>query len=196
MLYFVRHGSTNWSDHKNANGEKEPLMQGRVEILLNQNGIEQSRAMGEQLKDVDFDRVICSPLGRARQTCYLVYHGDKQIEFDNRLIERDFGEFEGKTAHEFDFNDFCSRDPKQKFQRAETIQSVEKRVFSLLDELKQHPEQNVLLVSHGGVGCVVMSYFKGIPESGNYAEYIMPHGQPLVLDFKDLVKERDTDRTM
>ncbi|MBO4822978.1 MAG: histidine phosphatase family protein [Clostridia bacterium] len=197
MLYFVRHGATDWSEYKNEHGEKDPKFQGRTEVLLNQKGKEQARALAEQLKDIKFDRVICSPLGRAKQTCYLVYKGDVRVEIDERVIERDFGEFEGKTCHEFDFNSFCNRNLQQKYQRAETIQDVEKRVFSLLDELKKKPNQNVLIVSHGGVGCVLMSYFKGIPADGNYLSYILPHGQPLVLDFKELIKQKENDgRTM
>ena len=129
------------------------------------------------MKDKKFDRVICSPLIRAKQTCDLIYHGDTPVEIDGRIIERDFGEFEGKTRAEFDFN--------QQFKRAESIKDVEKRVFDLLDELKKNPNQDILIVAHGGVGCVLMSYFKGVPADGNYLSFEIPNGKPLILDFDE-----------
>lgn len=193
MIYFVRHGATDWNDHVNAAGEKDPKLQGRAEIMLNEHGREQARKMAQELQGVQFDRVICSPLKRARQTCALIYQGKVPVEIDERLIERDFGECEGKTRHEFDFADFCSRKMKKNYRGVESIPDVEKRVFSLLDELKQQPEQNVLLVSHGGVGCVVMSYFKGIPENGDYSAFLLPHGKPLCLDFRDMKQAKEND---
>ena len=196
MIYFVRHGATDWNEHKNATGEKDPKFQGRIDIPLNQNGIKQAQVMEKILKDKQFDRVICSPLTRAKQTCALVYHGSVPVEFDERIIERDFGEFEGKTRNEFDYHSFCNRFSNQKYERAETIEDVEKRVFNLLDELSEKPNQDVLIISHGGVGCVLISYFKGIPENGDYTNFLLPHGQPLVLDFKELVKENNMDKTI
>ena len=193
MIYFVRHGATDWNENKNANGEKAPRFQGRADIPLNNKGIEQAQIMAQQLKGIKFDRVICSPLNRAIQTCNLIYHGQTPVEIDERVIERDFGEFEGMTMSEFDFDVFCNRNTQQKWQKAESIQEVEKRVFNLLDELKKKPEQNVLIVSHGGVGCVLISYFMGIPESGDYTSFLLPHGKPLVLDFKTIDKVKQND---
>lgn len=126
---------------------------------------------------------------RARQTCEIIANGTAKIEIDNRLIERDFGEFEGLTRSEFDFNGFWNANSKQQFERAETIKDVELRVFDLLDELKKHPDDNVLLISHGGVGCILISYFKGKPEGGNYLTFEIPNGAPLILDFNN-IKEK------
>ena len=185
MIYFVRHGSTDWNENKNKNGERDPKCQGRADLDLNENGICQATQTAEQLKGVKFDRVLCSPLKRARQTLNIIYNGKTPVEIDNRIIERDFGEFEGFTRAEFDFNSFWNCNSNQVFKRAESIKDVEKRVFSLLDELKEEPNQNILIVSHGGVGCVLMSYFKGVPQDGNYLSFEIPNGKPLVLDFDE-----------
>ena len=107
MIYFVRYGSTDWNENKNAEGGRDPKCQGRVDLELNETGIAQALATAESLKDKKFDRVICSPLIRAKQTCDLIYHGDTPIEIDGRIIERDFGEFEGRTRAEFDFKGFA-----------------------------------------------------------------------------------------
>ena len=191
MIYFVRHGSTDWNENINAQGQKDPKCQGRVDLELNQTGIEQALATAETLKGKKFDRVVCSPLIRAKQTCELIYHGNTPVEIDGRIIERDFGEFEGKTRAEFDFKGFWNINANQQFERAESIADVEKRVFNLLDELKKNPNQDVLIVAHGGVGCVLMSYFKGVPADGNYLSFEIPNGKPLILDFDSMVKSNN-----
>ena len=186
MLYFVRHGSTDWNENKNSLGQRDPKCQGRVDLPLNDTGIEQAKETERQLKGKKFDRVICSPLLRAKQTCDIIYHGETPVEIDERVIERDFGEFEGLTRREFDFNGFWNAHSNQKLKHAESIKDLEIRVFELLDELKDSSEKDILLVSHGGVGCVLMSYFKGIPTDGNYLTFEIPHGKPFVLDFKEI----------
>lgn len=187
MIYFVRHGSTDWNDYINEQGQNEPKCQGRADIPLNQKGINQAKLTAIALKDIKFDKVLCSPLKRAIQTCKIIYSGNALVEIDERLIERDFGEFEGLTRDQFDFYDFCNENSTQKFVKAESIEDVKKRVFSLLDELKENPNQNVLIVSHGGVGCVIMSYFYEVP-NGNYSCFEMPHAKPLILDFNSNIK--------
>ena len=84
MLYFVRHAPTPWNEHKNANGEKDPLLQGQIDILLDEEGRNRARAMAEMIKGVEFERVICSPLGRAKMTCYLIYNGKTPVEVNKK----------------------------------------------------------------------------------------------------------------
>ena len=187
MLFFVRHGSTNWNENKNKLGQKDPRCQGRVDLALNELGIRQAQETALVLKGKKFSRVLCSPLLRARQTCEIIYNSGEgtSVEIEDRLIERDFGEFEGLTRSEFDFEGFWNINSNQHFDKAESIKDVEKRVFALLEELKQRPDKDVLLVSHGGVGCVLMSYFKGVPKDGNYLSFEIPNGRPLILNFND-----------
>ena len=42
MLYFVRHGSTDWNENKDVNGNKDPKCQGRIDLPLNDTGIQQA----------------------------------------------------------------------------------------------------------------------------------------------------------
>ena len=189
MIYFVRHGSTDWNENVNAQGVKEPKCQGRADLDINEKGMLQAEQTAQLLKNVKFDRVICSPLKRARHTLEIIYRGDIPTQIDERVIERDFGEFEGLTRAEFDFNGFWNVNSNQKFESAESIKDVEARVFSLLNELKDNPNKNILIVSHGGVGCVLMSYFKGVPEDGNYLSFEIPNGKPLILDFNQMISQ-------
>ena len=183
MIYFVRHGATDWNDNIDSNGNPAPKCQGIADIPINNRGQEQARKTAEFIKDIHFDRVICSPLLRAQQTANIIYQGNTPIELDNRIIERDFGAFEGLTRKEFDFLGYWNRNTCDNFNTGESIVDVEKRVFELLEELRLHTEQNVLIVSHGGLGCVLVSYFRGIPADGNYINYEIPNGEPLILEF-------------
>ena len=186
MIYFIRHGATDWNDNISPEGIPAPKCQGTADIPINQRGKKQAEEVYSLLKDINFDRVICSPLLRARQTANIIYKGSTPIEIDNRLIERDFGDFEGLTRSQFDFLGFWNRTTSSKYTTGESIEQVEKRIFSLLNELKKTPKQNILLVSHGGLGCILVSYFKGIPTDGNYITYEIPNGKPLILEFKNI----------
>lgn len=184
MLYFVRHGATNWNDNINSQGERDPKCQGRADIELNERGIAQAESLAEQFKDKHFARVFCSPLKRARQTCEIICQGKNKIEFEQRIIERDFGEFEGLTASQFDNDGFWDLNGPQKFSKAESLKEVEKRVFDFLDELK-NIKGDILVVAHAGVGAIIKTYFCGVPKDGNYMSIIVPNGEPMAFDFLD-----------
>jgi len=134
MLYFIRHGNTDWTENKNASGQKDPKCQGRCDISLNATGIAQAKALKEKLKGIKFDKVYCSPLTRCRQTLEYSYSGDAPIIFDDRLTERDFGKFEGLTRSEFDFSSWWNSKKEMQFETGESIFDVQKRVFAFLDE--------------------------------------------------------------
>lgn len=183
MIYFVRHGSTSWNENVDEYGVKKPKCQGLANVPLNEKGKQQAELLAKELENVKFDRVLCSPLKRAVETCKIICKNKYQIEIEPRLIERDFGEFEGLTRDKFEFLKFWNANTKTKYIKAESMEHLISRVFSLLDELSKEPNKNYLLVSHGGVGCIVKSYFAGIPEDGNYISFEIPNGKPLVLDF-------------
>ena len=134
MIYFVRHGSTDWNENINEMGKRDPKLQGRADIPLNEKGIGQAFQLAESLKDIKFDRVLCSPLTRTRQTCEIINNGKYPIEIDERLIERDFGEYEGCTRSQCDLKTICHEYSSPKLERAESIQAVKDRVFNLLGQ--------------------------------------------------------------
>ena len=163
-IYVTRHGQTDW----NVQGKT----QGRADIELNEVGIKQAKQTKEELKNIDIDLIICSPLKRAKKTAEIINEGRNiQIIFDNQIIERNFGEFEGKKIK---FDEFWDYNAHPRYQRAETIQEIISRISNFLDKIKEeYKDKNVLLVTHGGVSIAINCYFKGIPEDGKIINYCL-----------------------
>ena len=66
-VILLRHGETELS--------RERRHTGRTDVPLTDEGMRQAAAAGLRLADVPVDRVLVSPLMRARQTCDLAGHG-------------------------------------------------------------------------------------------------------------------------
>lgn len=190
MIYFVRHGSTPWNDNKDKDGNRDPRCQGRADIPLNQRGMLQAQITRDKLKGVKFDRVICSPLTRAKDTCKIITNGKPRAEYDERLLERDFGEYEGQPVSTFDNVAIWDLSEPIKYKRVETLTQLKDRVYSLIRELSKQPEKNVLLVAHVGVGCMLKLYFKGEPKDRNLLSFKIPNAQPIVFDFNKVKGEK------
>ena len=86
MIFLVRHGQTEWNKLK--------IMQGRTDNPLNEYGINQAKIVGDKLKNIKFAKIFCSPLLRTRQTLENLGVTCKDIVYDERLLERNYGEFE------------------------------------------------------------------------------------------------------
>lgn len=160
-LLVVRHGRTNWNDLKKV--------QGTADIELNDEGIEQAEITAKLLENEKIDLIISSPLIRAVQTAEIINAIHKcNIICDERITERDYGEFEGLNKKEFNFIDFWTYSKNLKYNSSENIQDFFKRIFDFLDEIKEkYKDKTVLIVIHGGVSVAVNSYFEGIPKEGN-----------------------------
>ena len=90
-LVIVRHGATEWSENGRHTGS--------TDLPLLPAGREQARALARTLDPGEFDRVLCSPLRRARETCELAGFGER-MELVDQLREWDYGDYEGLTTPE------------------------------------------------------------------------------------------------
>ena len=163
-LYVVRHGETN----ENIGS----IMQGNMDTVLNETGRNQAREVKKRLKDVRIDLIITSPKQRTLETANIISDGEILIVTDDRLLSRDHGEFQGKSRHEVNLEDYWNIKLNKQFERAECVKHLFDRVVSLLDEIKKkYSDQTVLLVTHSGICRVLYYYFNGIPESGSLLEY-------------------------
>lgn len=159
-ILVTRHGQTDWNLQKK--------IQGRTDIELNNNGIEQASQTKENLKNEKIDLIICSPLKRAKQTADII-NIDRGIPiiYDERLIEICYGENEGKLKKDFDYYGFWDIINTHEYKDAENVNRFIKRVHDFLEDIKKYEEENILLVTHNGVCRAINIYFKGIPKDNN-----------------------------
>src|SRR5688500_12459146 len=95
-LYLLRHGETEWNREGNR-------YCGRTDVPLSPVGREQARLVAAVLRDVPFAAVCCSTLRRSRETAEIIAAGrDLPVVADPRLMERNFGAWEGKTPVEIE----------------------------------------------------------------------------------------------
>ena len=132
------------------------------------------------------DFIICSPLKRARQTAEAINKGrNLPIIYENRISERDFGEFEGKKVEEFDYKGFWSYQRNLTYERAENIEAFFNRIYAVLDDINQnYAGKNILLVAHGGVSVPVNCYFNGIPQKDDLLDLVLKNCEYAKYEFK------------
>lgn len=90
-LWLIRHGETEWS----LSGKHTS----RTDIGLTEHGRKRAEELREYLAGRPFDRVLVSPMIRARTTCAIAGYGDVAVVEDG-LREWDYGVFEGRTTAE------------------------------------------------------------------------------------------------
>ena len=169
-IFLLRHGVTT----RNADNNRYC---GRTDVPLTAKGLQQAQAVREQLKDIHFDGVYSSPLGRAYNTAEIA--SGRPVKKDERLIEADFGKWENKTKEEFIAKNEklwtnWMTDPAS--NRAggtgETGMEIVGRVDDFFTELcNSHAPGNFLVVAHNGVNRLYMAYKLGMPLK-NYRQLV------------------------
>jgi broad specificity phosphatase PhoE len=165
ILVLTRHGLTDRSEPEQHLGQ-------RIDIGLSASGRAQAEALRERLRSDRFDRVVASPLRRAMETAAIVA-GDGRVEIDSRLIEMDYGAWEGLTYAEIAAGDAAYRtrweaDPaRSPCPGGESGNDVAKRARSLLvDELAASPGEArrvVLAVGHSTLDRILLCVALGVP---------------------------------
>lgn len=185
-ILLVRHGQTEWNLLKKV--------QGKADIQLNKKGIKQAEYIRDFLKNEKIDLILCSPLKRAIQTAEIVNEGRNiRMIIDKRVSERDFGEFEGMSNTDFDFNAFWSYRQNLKYDKAENIKEFFKRVYDFLDSIKnEYAGKRILIVSHGGISIPVRCYFEGIPNVDTLLPLCLENCEVVKYSYKELeLKDRN-----
>lgn len=157
IITAVRHGETN----ENVN----QIVQGQSFGTLSKRGLDQIQELGTKLKDETFDAVYGSDLERCVLTAdaILAHHPINQIVYDERLRERSMKPVEGMPFAELNWTPEQTFGLDYKSAEGETWNDIYARVLEFIDWLKQQPEQNVLIVTHGGPLRVLESILGDVP---------------------------------
>ena len=164
QIILVRHGETRYN--------KDRIIQGQLDVPLNDKGKAQAAELGKALSSLSFFHIYSSDLQRAKTTCEILLSensaestdGLPQIQLDRQLRERTFGCMEGKSVNEMinackaagvSMADYVA-------DGSETVKELKKRAKDFfvclchqisndfLSEKIENNDVNVLVVTHGG----------------------------------------------
>lgn len=142
VLGLFRHGQTDWNI--------DLRLQGTADIPMNQFGIEQVSKAASEISRQDWDLIISSPLGRAKQSAGIIAAelGVKEVIEMPLLLERAFGIGEGMLYDEWSAK-FAHLD---EIPGAESAQQMTLRAEQLLEHVQsEFAGQRILAVSHGAL---------------------------------------------
>lgn len=185
-IYLLRHGETEW----NADGNRYC---GRTDLPLTEEGIKQAETVQKKLAKSHFDGIYSSPLIRAKRTAEIV-SGSNEVVTDERIIEADFGQWEGKPKEEF-----IKENPSlwQAWQEdptnvkaggtGDTAGEIVKRADdffkSLIDSHLKY-DHKVMVVAHNGLNRLYLSYKLGMPLK-NYRKLFLNNASVTILSIDE-----------
>jgi probable phosphoglycerate mutase len=137
-IHLIRHGATEWSTLRRHTG--------LTDIPLTDEGCDQARALAPAMAGLRPDRVLTSPLSRARETCSLAGFGAR-AEVDDRLVEWGYGAAEGRTTAEIREEQPDWSVWTHPTEGAESLDQVAARADAVIDELRD-PDQVTLVFAH------------------------------------------------
>ncbi|AIC17028.1 histidine phosphatase family protein [Nitrososphaera viennensis] len=150
LVIFMRHGQ--------ADNNVNRILVGRhIESHLTEQGRKQVEYAAKDLKSVQIDRVVVSPVIRAVETAEIVCKEvGASYEIDERLYEIELGKLVGMNFDEvvskygnLFLKFYDEHDPALESFGVESFTSVKKRVKSLLEEAaEKHVDRNILCVTH------------------------------------------------
>ena len=185
LLYLVRHGETDWNLQRR--------IQGSTDIPLNATGRDQAKATGTLLARREWDAIYSSPLSRAMETGELIA---KELGMPGPipvadLVERAYGAAEGLADPELarlfpDGSEVPGRESRE---------DVVARVMpALLGLAAQHPDEAIIVVSHGGVIRAILSEVDpqgghGRITNGSVHSFRHDDGTFVLISFNDPIDE-------
>jgi broad specificity phosphatase PhoE len=154
-----RHGQTTWN--------VERRFQGKTDIPLDETGITQADRAARLLAGLRPTAITASPLQRAAKTAEaLAAVTGLPVTYDQDLVERDGGKWEGLDAAEIR-EQYPAEHAIWQPPGGETSEQVAKRVGNALERaIARLPQDGVLVVaSHGAALRLGMAHLLGFPES-------------------------------
>lgn len=146
------------------------MIQGQIEVPLNRRGEKQADLLAEHYErlNMHFELIYTSNLSRAVETCRRVArHQSGRMQLEPLLIERGFGEREGRplaeyyaSAREAGFTENMSQFTPEGCERLEEVGHRIRQFFAtrLLPQVR--PNWHVLVVAHGAVIREFHRFFK------------------------------------
>ena len=183
QIILVRHGQSQMN--------KLHLLAGRYDTDLTKSGYKQLKKTSKFIKKMyGADIIFSSPLKRALRSANIINAKlNCKIKIDDRLIETDFGKWEGKSTQElsmFDGWKEYSKDPFHfAFPEGESPQDVKKRILEFKNNLsKDNSWEKAIIVSHYTPLVFYILDILGKNDSPK-AAFKLTHGALSIIEYKD-----------
>ncbi len=188
-IYLGRHCKTEWN--------LEGRLIGTTDLDLCEVGWNEAKDTLPIVEKYGFDRIVSSPLKRARQTSQ--YYADNlkiPLEVHNDLRELDHGDWNGQKYEDL------LKDPSGEFSRwfiggdtsipipngPETLEEVQARIRKTIREIAlKYPGEKVLVIMHKHIRSLLTCYLLGESLS-NFRKNINEAVEPIELSDEDLKK--------
>ncbi|MCF7930947.1 MAG: histidine phosphatase family protein [Acholeplasmataceae bacterium] len=159
--YLVRHGQTSWNEtHR---------FQGWLDIGLDTIGMLQAKMLADYFKQEDIKHIYSSDLTRALKTAQLIQQKtDCPLTISKNLRELNVGNWEGMTLDEIT-SEFKSDDPIDETtlfgkgrSGGESLEEFQTRIVECFHKIiEKHQNQDMIIVTHGGVVRVLLCHILG-----------------------------------
>lgn len=172
-ICLTRHGETDWN--------KQGILQGWLDVPINDRGREQAHAMAAHFAATEFSAVWSSPLARAYETAAIIAQrlALPAPRSHDGLKERHFGAIQGIPKSELAesnpvlLEQILRRNPAASFIGGESMDEFADRLFVACADIgAQHPGQQVLVITHGWVLDAVLRHI------GNLGRTAVLHEKP------------------
>jgi broad specificity phosphatase PhoE len=164
-LFLIRHGE--------VDSNRRMRYLGRSDEPLNRVGRRQAEDLAGAFATIAIDAVRSSPLQRALATARSIAEATgAELEIDDRLVEIDFGAWEGRSrdevlagsAHDRELVRLWETDPSTAAPAGESFTELQVRVRRCLDDLAAHSSAaSVAVVTHMGPIKVALCTALGLP---------------------------------
>ena len=191
-VFIVRHGATVLS--------AEDRFAGVTDVELSEEGREQARRLAERLRDEKIAAVYASPLGRTVETArILAAPHNLQVQTCDGFREISHGHWEGMKRREVEekFPEEMAEWEKDPYTFApeggESELAVTARALpALIDLVREHPGENVLIVSHKATIRLLLSSLLGF-DPRRYRDNLDQKPAALnIVDFRNPTRARLT----
>lgn len=155
-IHLIRHGLT----EANIKGQ---YVGNRTDLPLCDEGVDELRALRDTVDYPDIQRLYTSPMLRCKQTAQIVYP-DTEYTVIDEFSEYDFGEFEGKTAHELEKDENFALWTSGKISAppgGETTEDFIRRLAmglrAVVEDMMKNGAGNAAVIMHGGAIMMLLS---------------------------------------
>lgn len=157
-FYIIRHGQT-------LDNVKQ-IIQGHSDSALTETGIVSLIERAKKLRDIQFDKIFCSPLSRAKKSLAIMipyFLNAAETHYSDNLKEIDFGIYTKQPLPELKATiHYHKTNPSKAYPQGESGEQLIRRVCQFMDAINQQQNNKTyLIVTHFGVLETIVTCYAG-----------------------------------